>query len=158
MIVLDLKCDTGHVFEAWFGSSGDFEEQKGRGLVECPICGSQKVGKALMAPAVGAKGNRKSDTPAKGNAPVPMQSGGEGSPAEMKALLSKLAEAQAKMLEKSDYVGKDFAREARAMHDGQQDERPIHGETTLDDAKKLVEDGVPVAPLPLPVRRREREN
>ncbi|RED15916.1 DUF1178 family protein [Parasphingopyxis lamellibrachiae] len=154
MIVFDLQCEgAGHVFEAWFGSSADFEDQRERGLVACPLCGSDKVRKAIMAPAVGAKGNRQ---------------GSEGKelavsndmpePAQMKAMLETLAREQAKALEKSDYVGKDFASEARAMHDGEIDDRPIHGQTSLDEAKALVEDGVPVAPLPLPIRPPKTDN
>jgi hypothetical protein len=165
MIVFDLKCGTGgHVFEAWFGTSEDFEVQKARGLVTCPICGSDDVVKAVMAPAVGAKSNqgggnqqpqgKESVQMAHGS---PASSGGD-SPEAMKALLSKLAEAQAKALENSDYVGTGFADEARAMHDGEIDERPIHGETTLDEAKTLIEDGVPVSPLPLPVRPPKSDN
>ncbi len=156
MIVFDLKCgDGGHVFEAWFGSSEDFAEQCERELVACPICGSTDIKKAAMAPSVGAKGNSKGDS-------VPMRHGDETGPAggdaEMKALLAKLAKAQAKALEKSDYVGDKFADEARAMHDGEKDDRPIHGETSLAEAKSLVEDGVPVAPLPFAVRRPEEQN
>ena len=144
MIVFDLVCGEGHVFEAWFGSSADYEDQRGRGLVSCPICGASQVGKALMAPNVGAKGNRAP-------AAVPMRSGGTPAPAEMKAMLAALAKAQAKLLEGSEHVGKRFADEARAIHDGDAPERPIHGQATQAEAKALIEEGVPVAPLPLPI-------
>ncbi|QLC23785.1 DUF1178 family protein [Parasphingopyxis algicola] len=161
MIVFDLQCsDAGHVFEAWFGSSADYEEQRGRGLVSCPICGSAKVGKAIMAPAVGAKGNRKDETkPGSAGADKPLAvSNADPDPAQRKAMLEALARQQAKALEKSDYVGEDFAAEARAMHDGEIDERPIHGRTSLDEAKELLADGVPVAPLPLPIRPPKSDN
>jgi hypothetical protein len=161
MIVFDLQCaDMGHVFEAWFGSTGDFENQREKGLVTCPICGSDKVSKAVMAPAVAAKGNRKHSPPSGGK-------GGQNSlavsnttpdPAQMKAMLETLAKQQAKALEKSDYVGEGFASEARAMHDGDIVERPIHGQTSLDEAKSLVEDGVPIALLPLPIRPPKTDN
>lgn len=144
MIVFDLSCGAGHVFEAWFGSSADYEDQRGRGLVACPICGAREVAKAVMAPNVGAKGNRAA-------APVPMRSGGPPAPADMKKLLAALATAQAKMLEGSEHVGARFADEARAIHDGDAPERPIHGQATLAEAKALADDGVPVAPLPLPI-------
>ena len=152
MIVFDLKCDDGHVFEAWFGSSDDYDGQKARGLVSCPLCGSGKVDKAVMAPAVGAKSNQlpvpaPTRAPAK---PAPMQ-GAMAPPAEMKALMAALAEAQAKVLEKSEHVGRRFAEEARAIHTGDAPERLIHGQATMEEAKALVEDGVPVAPLPLPI-------
>jgi hypothetical protein len=160
VIVFDLQCaPMGHVFEAWFGSSADYEEQKQRGLVACPVCGTEDISKAVMAPAVGAKGNKGGRENGKS---VPMahasEDGGQPDPAAMKAMLATLAEAQAKALEKSDYVGKDFSKEARAMHDGAIDERPIHGETTLEDAKSLIEDGVPVSQLPLPVRPPKTDN
>ena len=143
MIVFDLACGEGHVFEAWFGSSADYENQRDRGLVSCPICGGSEIGKALMAPNVGTKGNR---TPAS----LPMQSGGPA-PAEMKAALAALARAQAKALEGSEHVGARFAVEARAIHDGDAPERAIHGRATAEEAKALVKDGVPVMALPLPV-------
>jgi hypothetical protein len=144
MIVFDLACPGGHVFEAWFGSSADYEDQRTRGLVSCPLCGAREVTKAVMAPNVAAKGNQRSAKP------VPMR-GGAPTPAEMKALLSALAQAQAKALEGSEHVGRRFAAEARAIHEGEADERPIHGHATPAEAKALIEDGVPVAALPLPV-------
>ena len=100
MIIFDLKCaPQGHVFEAWFGSSEDYEGQRARGLVSCPLCGSAEIGKAPMAPAVGAKGNQADGLP----------------PAEMKKLLGAMAEAQKKVLENSEHVGPRFADEARGV-------------------------------------------
>ncbi|TZG29321.1 DUF1178 family protein [Sphingomonas montanisoli] len=149
MIVFDLQCAQEHVFEIWFGSSEDYEAQKARGLVACPYCGSDKVEKAVMAPRVAAKGNQRQETiPA--NASVPM-AGGAVDPAAHKAMMVALSKMQAKMLEGSDNVGDRFADEARAMHLGETDARPIHGRTSIDEARALVEEGVPVAPLPLPV-------
>ena len=143
MIVFDLSCGAGHVFEAWFGSSADYDSQRQRGLVSCPVCGGSEIGKAVMAPNVGAKGNRAT-------APVAMR-GGAPAPAEVKAMLAALAKAQAKVLEGSEHVGARFADEARAIHDGDAPERPIHGQASVEEAKALVEDGVPVMPLPLPI-------
>jgi hypothetical protein len=131
MIVFDLACPSSHVFEAWFGSSADYEAQRGRGLIACPLCGSSEIGKAPMAPAVQAKG--------RGEAPDPKQ------------LLGMLAAAQAKALEQSTWVGQRFADEARAMHLGECNQRPIHGQASPAEAKALVDEGVPIAPLPLPV-------
>ncbi|HMI20786.1 MAG TPA: DUF1178 family protein [Sphingomonas sp.] len=141
MIVFDLACGQRHVFEAWFGSTEDYESQRARGLVACPICGATEIGKAVMAPNVAPKGNQ-------GNGIVPMQS---GTPTEMKKMLAALAKAQAQLLEKSEHVGAKFASEARAIHEGDAPERAIHGQATHEEARALVEDGVPVAPLPLPV-------
>jgi hypothetical protein len=162
MIVFDLLCgDGGHVFEAWFGSSDDYESQKARGLVECPICGSAAIEKAVMAPRLAAKGNRRQihvkQPPAPEGGPVPMASG-ETSATAMKAMLRALGEAQRKALEGSDYVGTRFAEEARAIHEGDIEERPIHGHATAEEAKALIEDGVRVAPLPFPVRPPGRDN
>ena len=143
MIVFDLQCATGHVFEAWFGSSGDFETQQTRGLIACPLCGASEIAKAVMAPAVGAKGNSRLPT-------VPMR-GGSPPPAEIKAMLAKLAEAQATVLANSEYVGNAFAATARAIHEGDAPGRAVHGQASMAEARSLIEDGVPVAPLPLPI-------
>jgi hypothetical protein len=143
MIVFDLRCTHGHVFEAWFGSSGAYEEQRASGMIACPMCGVAEVTKAVMAPNVSAKGNRAA-------APVPMAA--EAPPPEaIKAALAALAEAQAKMLEGSQFVGLAFADRARAMHLGEEDHAPIHGHATADDAMELIEDGVGIAPLAFPV-------
>ena len=147
MIVFDLKCAAGHVFESWFGSSADWEDQRARKLVSCPLCGDDRVEKAVMAPAVGAKGNQR----AEGGA-VSLSSGED--PARMKEMLSALAKAQAEFVKNADYVGDRFAEEARAMHLGELNQRQIYGETSADEARALIDEGVPVAPLPLPMRRR----
>jgi hypothetical protein len=143
VIVFDLRCGRGHVFEAWLASSAAYEEQRQRGLLSCPSCGDTDITKAVMAPNIGAKGNSIS------TAILPQ--GDAPSPAAIKAAMRSLAAAQAKMLEKSEWVGRAFADKARAMHSGEADHAPIHGQTTLAEAKALAEEGVPCAPLPLPV-------
>ena len=126
MIVFDLQCQKGcETFEAWFRSSADYEEQRVAGLVECPFCQSANVEKAPMAPRVPRKG---ADGP-----------------------LARLVALQAEILKDSRWVGDKFAETARAMHDGEVERAPVHGQATLEQAKSLVDDGVPVAPLPLPV-------
>lgn len=145
MIVFDLRCSQAHVFEAWFGSSSAFDDQRDRGLLACPLCGDRTVAKAVMAPNVGAKGNsRPQISPPSPSATPP-------TPQAIKAALQALATAQAKVLETSQWVGRGFAEQARAMHAGEADPTPIHGETTLGEAKALIDDGVPIAALPLPV-------
>lgn len=161
MIVFDLHCCNGHRFEGWFGSSSDYETQRLRGLVSCPECASPDVDKAVMAPAVSAKGNRAIAVP-------PPQSGPDSEtravlpagahpiantpmPAEVQKALKALAKAQAKALKDSTWVGKDFAARSRAMHYGEQDQAPIHGQASLEEAKALLDEGVEVAPLPFPV-------
>lgn len=145
MIVFDLKCSDEHVFEAWFKSSGAYEEQRAQGLIACPFCGDVAVTKAVMAPAVAAKGNQ-----------VPEKA--LVSPKGFKAALAAIAQLQAKQLEASTWVGSAFAERARAMHQGDAPEAQIHGQATLAEAKALVEDGVPVAPLLVPVVPPEARN
>jgi hypothetical protein len=139
MIVFDLKCTGEHVFEAWFGSSTAFEEQRERGLIACPYCGVTDVTKAVMAPSIPAKGNTRS-TPSS----LP-------TPEAMKAAFHALAAAQTKALETSEWVGRAFADRARAMHVGDAPVAPIHGQSTAAEVKDLVEEGVPIAPLIVPV-------
>jgi hypothetical protein len=127
MILFDLHCqDGGETFEAWFRSGADYDEQRAGGLVQCPYCQSSNVSKAPMAPRVPRKGS--SDHP-----------------------LQRLAAAQAKMLEGSRYVGDKFADTARAIHSGEVEAEQVHGRATLAQAKSLIDDGVPVSPLPLPI-------
>ncbi|MEM7700514.1 MAG: DUF1178 family protein [Pseudomonadota bacterium] len=161
MIVFDLHCEHGHRFEGWFGSSEDYESQLARGLVECPECGTKQISKAPMAPAVPPKGNTRSDAPV----PAPVGEQCEAAPlanrempAEVQQAMEKLAEAQTKALKNSTFVGEDFAKQSREMHYGERDEAPIHGQATLKEAKELVDEGVPVAPLPFLVAPPEKLN
>ena len=155
MIVYDLHCAQGHRFEGWFGSSGDFAEQQDRGLVECPECGSQEVGKAPMAPAVPAKGNQRANVVAgKDGKPVTNRA----IPPEVHQAMRALAEAQAKALRKSTYVGDGFAEESRAMHYGEKEVEAIHGKATVREAKELIEEGIAVAPLPFPIAEPDKLN
>lgn len=151
MIVFDLQCGSqGHVFEAWFGSTADYEAQRERGLVSCPMCGDQQVEKAVMAPRVGAKGNQGAT---EGESRMVA-----AAPAETKEMLRALAEMQRQILSQSDYVGDRFADEARSIHLGEAPERSIYGKATADQTRSLLEDGVAVAPLPLPVILPGEEN
>ncbi len=149
MIVFDLRCSGAHVFEAWFASSAAFDEQRARGLLMCPVCGDTDVAKALMAPNVAAKGNSRS-APVAVTAPE-APSPEAPSPEAVKAAIQAIATMQAKMLEKSQWVGSAFADRARAMHNGEADQAPIHGRATRAEAEALVEEGVPVAPLLVPI-------
>ena len=154
MIVYDLSCSEGHRFEGWFGSSTDYEDQRARGLLACPSCGTSEVSKAPMAPAVPAKGNSRQEvlppeTRPMANTPI--------SP-EMQKALAALAKAQAEALKNSTWVGDKFAEETRKMHYGERDEAPIHGQASLAEAKALIEEGVPVAPLPFPVAPPDKLN
>lgn len=127
MIVFDLQCrDGGEIFEAWFRSSADYDEQRGAGLVQCPYCQSSRIEKAPMAPRLPRKGSDNA--------------------------LARLAAMQAELLKESHWVGEKFADTARAIHSGELAPQQVHGSATIDEAKSLLEDGIPVAPLPLPVR------
>lgn len=142
MIVFDLRCRAGHVFEAWFASGDAYEQQRRAGHVACPICGDDAVEKAAMAPAVPAKGNSKQ--------PVP--------PAAIKAMMQKIAAEQSKALANSTWVGRDFPDRARAMHTGDEAHSVIHGQATPAEAKSLADEGVPVAPLLIQVVPPEQKN
>lgn len=148
MIIFDLRCiAAGHVFESWFGSSEDYDDQQAQGLVSCPICGDPEVEKAPMAPSVPRKGGEA-------GAPDLFSS----NPETVKAMLGALASMQREMIAKSDWVGDGFASEARAIHLGEAAPRSIHGRATREDAESLIEDGIPVAPLLFPVPLPGEEN
>ena len=160
MIVYDLSCAEGHRFEGWFGSSEDFATQRKGGLLCCPECGTPEVDKAPMAPSVGKKGNQTAPLKAsavkrdEGAAPV----ANTELPPEVAKAMQKLADAQAKALKDSKYVGKQFAEQSRAMHYGEQDHETIHGEASAKEAKDLFDEGVAVTPLPFPVAPPEKLN
>lgn len=126
MIRYALQCDAGHEFEGWFGSSADYDEQVEQGRVSCPVCNTSKVRKQVMAPAI--SGAKKS-----------------GSDAEMRQKMEALRRHVEANFED---VGDDFAREARAIHSGEAQERGIYGQASGKELGELLEDGVPVAPLP----------
>ena len=132
MIRYALHCDHGHEFEAWFGSSADWDDQAARGLVECPVCASTAVSKQIMAPAVA--GTKRAATP---------------DPNTLRTMMMQAArEVRSHVETNFDYVGDAFAREARDIHEGRSEKREIYGEATPAEVKKLKDDGVPVAPLP----------
>lgn len=160
MIVFDLSCDSGHVFEGWFGSSSDFASQQERGLVTCPTCGSAAVTKAPMAPAVSKKGSQQTATPvAPPQNPAPSAPMTKGPmPAEVKEAITRLAEVQAKALKDSQWVGRKFAEESRKMHYGESEGKAIHGEATREEAAQLIDEGIAIAPLPLPIAPPDKLN
>lgn len=136
MIVFDLKCGATHVFEAWFASSTAFAEQQAAAQISCPVCGNTDVAKATMAPNIAAKGRVTAD---------------RQTDSRMKQALTAIATAQAAALRTSEWVGADFSVRARAMHDGDEPQRGIHGQASLAEARALVADGVPLMPLLVPV-------
>jgi hypothetical protein len=150
MIVFDLCCANAHVFEIWFRSSDDYADQKARGLVSCPVCADTRIEKAVMPPYVSAKGNRAAAPASAKDKAIP--------PADARQLIAQIAEMQAEMLKESQWVGTAFADRARAMHLGDEPVRQIHGQASAEEATALLEEGVPVAPLPLPVIPPEARN
>ena len=139
MIRYRLRCGDGHDFDGWFQSSDGFERQREAGDITCMHCGSTTVAKGPMAPAVSGDAKASHAIPAL-------------SPAEQ--AIANLRKLRREIEKNSHYVGDGFATEARAMHEGEKPHRAIHGEAKPEDAKKLIEDGVPIAPLPFPPRRK----
>ena len=133
MIRYALSCEHDHPFEAWFGSSSDYDDQAARGLVECPFCASKLVRKQIMAPAVAGTKRKGGPDPA-----VQAQT----------MMMEAMSKVRRHVEENFDYVGDRIAREARDIHEGDSEARPIYGEATPKEVRALVEDGVPVAPLP----------
>lgn len=139
MIRYTLKCAEGHRFDSWFQSADAFDTLQSKGMVACSHCGSVEVSKAMMAPPVPKKGRQ---TPVEPEARPLSEPAGEA-----EAMLRKMRDHVEK---NSTYVGGSFAREARSMHLGDTPERAIHGEANAQEAKALIEDGVPILPLPGP--------
>jgi len=143
MIRYALICEHEHEFEGWFGASADFDDQQARGLLECPICGSKAVRKAIMAPAVAGTKRRSQDEP----------------PAQAQAMMMEaMGRIRRHVEENFDDVGDAFAAEARAIHEGRSEDRGIYGQATPGEVRALVEDGVPVAPLPPEPRKKSELN
>ncbi|WP_022703155.1 DUF1178 family protein [Pseudorhodobacter ferrugineus] len=147
MIRYSLKCAIDHSFDSWFQSAAAFDALAAAGHVTCPSCGSAQIVKTLMAPAVAPARKSGASVPELPTLESPLTT--PANPQEQ-----ALAKLRAEVEANSDYVGKSFVAEARKMHEGTAPPRAIHGEARLDEAKKLVEDGVPVMPLPfLPPRK-----
>ncbi len=149
MIHYDLRCSEDHAFDGWFKDSTAYERLAKRGLVECPHCGNTKVERALMRPAVPKKGNTMLPVPAPApQPPVPQQQAamaGGPMPAQMRAMLQKM---RAEVEKHCDYVGPQFAEEARKMHRGESDKRGIYGETSPEQAEALAEEGIEISRIP----------
>lgn len=143
MIQYALKCADGHSFNSWFQSADAYEKLSVAGHVSCAICGNAQISKAIMAPRV---------TAARDAAPEPVKPGALSKPANPTE--QALANLRKKVEDNSDYVGMNFVSEARAMHDGDMPERSIYGEAKPEEARKLVEEGIPVAPLPFMPNRK----
>lgn len=153
MIRYDLRCERGHAFDSWFQSSAAYDSQVKRKLVTCPVCGSAKVEKAIMAPQIiNKKGREKPVAAPVAEAPVADSTPSESTPllmAQERELRAKLRELRDHIVKNADNVGERFPNEARKMHYGDIEHRPIYGEASPEEAKALIDEGVEVSPLPV---------
>lgn len=155
MIKFSLHCEKDHVFEAWFRSSSDFETQKQKKILTCPVCDSANVEKSLMAPNVGVKGNRKTSNAPPASVPVvpepsAIEAAATGLPTEIQEHVVKLArEIREHVTKNADNVGEKFAEEARKIHYEETEPRGIYGKATPDEAKALHDEGIDVHALPV---------
>ena len=158
MKVLDLQCRQGHVFEGWFASEDDFQGQKQRGLVQCPLCADDHIEKRLSAPRLNL-GAREPAAPSAMPTPSAAPEGGSlqvgNPPALPPALQAAWLDLARKIVANTEDVGARFAQEARRMHHGEVQERAIRGQATADEAMELLEEGIAVMPLPLPAAAKE---
>jgi hypothetical protein len=151
MIRYALNCEKGHGFESWFQNSAAYDKQVKRALIACPICGSAKIEKAIMAPRLGhtemAEAPRMPPPPpappASADAPVAVMSPPE------RELRKKLKELRDHITKNADYVGPRFPEQARKIHYGEMEHRSIYGEASPDEAKELHEEGIAFHPLPI---------
>jgi hypothetical protein len=150
MIRYNLRCERGHAFESWFQSSQAYETQEKRKLVNCPSCGSAKVERAIMAPQIVSKKSRDRA------APAPVAATEATTPASTPLMMAQERELRAKLRELRDHivknadnVGERFPNEARKMHYGDIEHRPIYGEASPEEARSLIDEGVEVSPLPV---------
>ena len=154
MIRYALRCERDHTFESWFQDSAAFDTQVKRKLVDCPVCGSVKIEKAIMAPQIVSKKRREATVPAQAPAPAPAQPAPEAAStplmmAQERDLRAKLKELRDHIVKNADNVGERFPNEARKMHYGEIEHRPIYGEASPDEARSLIDEGVEVSPLPV---------
>jgi hypothetical protein len=155
VIRYSLVCERRHAFESWFASSAAYDKQVARGLVTCPACGSPKVEKAIMAPALGRGAKKKGTAAQAAEAPAEAASTDAAPPAPVamiseheRELRTKLKELRDHLVKNADNVGRKFPEEARRMHYGEIDHRSIYGEASPEDAKALHEEGIEFHPLP----------
>ena len=154
MIHYNLRCKKGHAFESWFQSSSAYEIQEKRALVSCPVCGSTDVDRAIMAPQIVSKKGRESAASEPTPAPAPATEVAAPTPtpllmAQEQELRAKLRELRDHIVKNADNVGERFPAEARKMHYGDIEHRPIFGEASPDEARSLIDEGVEVMPLPV---------
>jgi hypothetical protein len=139
-----LRCEAGHTFESWFNNSAAFDRQAARGLVACPLCGSAKVEKAIMAPALSGEREPSASAPAPETEKTPVAIVSK----EEVEVRKKLKELRDHIVKNADYVGEKFPEEARRMHYGEIEHRSIYGEASPETARSLADEGIEFHPLP----------
>jgi hypothetical protein len=152
MIRYSLRCERGHAFESWFQSSSAYESQEKRKLVSCPSCGSIKVERGIMAPQIVSKKGRENPASAPAAVASTEVAAPESTPllmAQERELRAKIKELRDHITKNADNVGERFPNEARKMHYGDIEHRPIYGEASPDEARALIDEGVEVSPLPV---------
>ena len=152
MIRYNLRCEKGHSFESWFQSSTAYESQEKRKLVSCPACGSVKVERAIMAPQIVSKKGREAAAPMPAETPTTETTAQGSTPllmAQELELRAKIKELRDHIVKNADNVGERFPNEARKMHYGDIEHRPIYGEASPEEARSLIDEGVEVSPLPV---------
>jgi hypothetical protein len=145
MIVYELRCATGHGFEAWFRNADTYDQQHADHQITCPVCGDHDVSKAPMAPRIAKSSKSEPDAPAPQQANQPTA---EMANEQLRLVMTKIAELNKHIAETSDYVGKAFAEEARKIHYGEAEHREIYGEASADEAAELREEGIAVTAIP----------
>lgn len=145
MIRYALVCDEAHEFESWFASAGAYDEQARRGFVTCPYCNSPRVTKAIMAPSVARRDRDETQSAPPPAPPAQEMALVDSRMAEVRAMVRALRE---KIMEATTDVGAAFPEEARKIHDGEAEARPIRGQASWDEAQALIEDGVEIMPIP----------
>ncbi len=176
MILFDLKCGEGHIFEGWFGSSAAYDQQQSAGMIACPVCADTHIAKSVMAPNIAAKSNQRKQPSSVPNTITETGGASPEAPLEqpvalanlaakmpgltpqVREILHNIAEQQAKALATSTYVGRDFAEEVRAIYYGEQDDRLIHGEASPQEASDLVDEGIAIMPLLVDGKPRQKQN
>ncbi len=163
MIKYALICEADHEFESWFPDSASYDKQVKRGLVACPLCDSVKVSKAIMAPNVARKDQDRAIAADNDDVPTPTPAAAASAPQvqdialldeQQQQLRGMIRELHEKIVANTDDVGENFPEEARKMHDGETPARSIRGKASFEEARELLEDGIPVLPIPdLPEER-----
>lgn len=149
MIRYNLRCADGHTFESWFADSASYDRQEKRGLIACPMCASTSIEKAIMAPRVASSKKRAAARAAAPKPPAPAETSEPLMSVQDKDIRAKLKELRDYVTTHAENVGRQFPEQARKMHEGEIAHKPIYGESTPQETRALLEEGVEIMPLPI---------